>query len=192
MSLTTHVGGAESNSFCLVTQAEDWLADVYGADLTNWLAMPLSRRELFLMAAAEFMAYLPLRGDRSYRNQRLCFPRTCQQDPSVLPDEVWQAQAVIALDVVYRWAASEYSAPELGDVSGDITSFGLGGVLQVAIAGNGNSVTGGVLSRLSKPSSLMLFSLLKPYLTTVKARSVRREAERIVEASLLLTTTTTP
>lgn len=186
MSLITYTGGAESNSFVTVSWAEDYLTEIYGSLSTNWSSLATTAlKEHRLILAAEMMGWLPLRGRRAYRYQRLPFPRDCQRNPRVLPEEAKKAQALIAHDVVDLMMQNIAEA-EGSDSDPQVKSVSLG-VLSVAFGAEGS--TGTFMSRIIKSSQGQVYILLKPYLSTIRGYKLRTTGEITTDSTELLTTT---
>jgi len=103
MTLLTKIGGRESNSLVTLSEAETYLTALFTeTELTSWDALDDDQKEYRLKLAVNVMTYFPLTGDRVYCGQILCFPRTSQGDPRIIPDEAKETQCFIAVSVVHR------------------------------------------------------------------------------------------
>lgn len=101
MSLDVTIGTKTATSYVDIDDADDILA-LMPDDDTDWLALTDNEKELRLKWAANLMMYLPWRGTRQYR-QRLSWPRSNTiAEESTIPDEVKDAQAMIAFQVIHR------------------------------------------------------------------------------------------
>jgi hypothetical protein len=188
MALSTHIGGSDSDSFITVAEAETYLQGLPD-DMTGWEDLSTGAKELRLQLAAHLMGHLPFRGYTVFRNQRLCFPRTSQPYSRRfrIPDEVKRAQAFIAYSIVHRKLAER---PEMGSESnpewGRPSSISLGGLISVSFSGKGTG--GSMLDSITQGLPFPAYSLLKPYLSQFRGRSVPDEDEM---RTLSTTTTTT-
>ena len=190
MSLITTVGGASSNSFDTLANMESFLTGIFGTLLTSWTDLNTVQREFRAELAADWCGYLPLRGRRSYRNQLLPFPRTCQKDASIVEERVKEAQALMMYEVVHRaFTVEEDDMEEGAEQAGAVKSVSLG-VLSVSFSDSTSSGNAGMLLRIIRSGHPMIYSRLKPYISTVRGGKLRTAAERTIDERALLTTTT--
>lgn len=183
MSLCKKVGGRESNSYITVSEAAVFLA-AGPDDVADWTALPTEQKELRLRLAAQLIGNLPLRGHRIYDGQALDFPRSSQRDsPYAIPSAVKEAQAYIAFAVVHRAMVNRPDPSET--VGSDVKSVSLGGMLSVTFSDKtlGKST---LLDLLTKSVAFPIYTILKPFLSQVRGRSVPDG-----ETYTLSTTTTT-
>jgi len=171
--LITRIGADYANSFVTLDQANTILPTVCPDDLTEWNALTDTQKEFRLTIAAQVLGYLPLRGKKTYKNQALCFPRmywdreeevwTAEEEYELdfhrafrVPQEVKEAQCMVAFSVVHRGLANR---PEVDEEAGmTVTSVSLGGMLSVGF-GDGK-VSGTALDKLMlSPQSLIYFKM---------------------------------
>lgn len=192
--LTTAQGGASSDSYATVRQANDYLRRVYGADnLGTWAELSEFQVELRLRLAALMIGALPLRGRKSYRTQALDFPRYLANDSRYdwrrVPGAVVEAQILIAYILEHRAFVSQ-SSPDDGVSAGRVEEVSLSGLLQVKFADG--PVSGGTLlgSIIRSPES-PVYALLKPFMTQVRIFRSKASEERALDYYPAYTTTTT-
>lgn len=149
MPLITTVGGASSNSYIAVSEADTYL-DNLQYTLTEWDALEDEEKEFRLSTAALLINTLPLRGAKACRDQRLEFPRWWRTDDGyptyedsyieyseiaaagytspVVPQEIKDAQIQLSYHLVHYgiMAMDSMAYPER-----EIKSFGLGGSLTI-------------------------------------------------------------
>jgi hypothetical protein len=188
MALKIHGGGAESDSFVTVLQADDYLEQLPD-DTTAWEELSTEEKELRLQLAAHLMGHLPLRGRTVYRNQRLCFRRTVLQLSArgTVPADVKRAQSYVAYSVVHRALAEKPGIDaNLPTSYGRPTSVSLAGLVTVAF---GDRLQGGgnILDNLIKSLPFPVYQLLKPFLSQFRGGVVVAEDD----IRVLSTTTTT-
>ena len=190
MALRVHVGGAESDSFTTVEEA-DTIVELLVDDPAQWDSLSTEEKELRLRLGAQLMGHLPLRGRTVFRNQRLCFPRTCQPEGqrTKIPADVKQAHVFISYSVVQRALAGRPAIDE-----GQLDRFGkpsrisLGGLVSVSFSGPGVT-SGSLLDLLTRSMPFPVYQLLKPYLTQFRGSAIPSAGD--ADARTLLTTTTT-
>jgi len=201
MALRTAVGGRESNSFVTLEEADEIIVllpddpgtepaegegeepDVPG---TGWLGLTEAQKEFRLILAASAMDFLMWRGRRPFCGQALCFPRTCQDDIDIVPDEIKQLQVFLAYSVIDR-ALSARPDIEDGEVGTDrVTSVSLGGMLSVSFGGDATK-TGTLLDRLVKSPQFPGYLLVSKFMCQVRGRVAGEE----FECSTTTTTTST-
>lgn len=166
MALNVTIGGAYSNSFITLEEAESLMAILPdGVDV--WSTLVPEEKEYRLRLAAEIMGYLRLRGSRVYKNQRLSFPRTHQLNVEEIPQEVKEAQAFIAISVIHRGLAGRPKSSETREGTRDINQLTLGGALHVTF-GDKKAKPGDVLSRLVQSAQFPALLGLRRHTTQVR------------------------
>jgi hypothetical protein len=177
MSLDTTVGGAYANSFAELTEADDFITNsgCYTEGLDTWLNLEDLAREFRLRVAAQFIGVLPLRGYPIYEYQALCFPRSFQNDQTIVPENVKEAQSLIAYLVVDRNIAEQEAEATGGDIlleNALVKSVRIMGILEVGLQNTMDAATIKQQSLISKPLfykamkayGLPIWFLLKPYM----------------------------
>lgn len=82
MALDVTVGGASSDSYATVAEADAYLAARPGFDATAWTALDDADKELRLQLAAQVLdTKLKFRGVRACKTQALAWPRLFPGDP---------------------------------------------------------------------------------------------------------------
>jgi len=187
MALKCHRGGRESNSY--VTQAEaDVIVPKYYASDTEWAALSAAEKELRLTLAAELMNQIPFHGYRMYGGQKLAFPRTCTGGKGAIPDEVKDAQVLIALGVIHR-ALAQRTAAVSDDISEDtISAISLGGLLSVSF--RKGTETGNLLNILFARDNFPILLRLSRFVAQIRGRTVPN-TEDLQGASTTTTTEST-
>jgi hypothetical protein len=183
MSLVTYVGGAESDSFATVAEVEDYFAEIE-ADTSVWEGYSLGEKEFRLQLAAQMLGHLPLRGRVVFRNQSLCFPRTCQPYGSrfKIPMEAKRAQALVALQVIPPTVVSPGQEASYGLP----TSVSIGGLLSASFGST--SHTASILERFTSQVPFPVYMLLKKFIAQIRGGAVLNADE----APTLSTTTSHP
>lgn len=194
MALTTANGGAVSDSYATVSQADDYLTRLYGADnLGTWADLTTFQKEYRLRIAAQLLGLLPLRGRRSYANQALDFPRYVPEvsfnNPRKVPGPVVEAQILIAFGIVHRGLANE-SSPDDGVAAGRVKSVGLSGLLSVSFA-DGPTTGGTVLGAIIRNSEFPVYSLLRPWMIQLRMHNIKTADEEVADYLPVYTTSTT-
>lgn len=190
MALRVHVGGAESDSFNTVDEADAAL-ELLPDDTTEWAQLSTEEKELRLQLGAQLMGFLPLRGRTVFRGQRLCFPRTCQpyNRRFLIPDDVKRAHAFISYSIVHRALAERPAIAEgLPGKFGRPSQISLAGLVSVSFAEAGVK-SGSLLDLLTRSPSFPAYQLLKPYLAQFRGSAIPSDGD--VDARTLSTTTTT-
>lgn len=175
MALKTAVGGRESNSFCTVAEADAalvLLGQEEGATApADWSALSQGQKEFRLQLAAAAMSFFPWRGTRVYCGQALPFPRDCQDDVTVVPDEIKVAQAQIAYNVIHQALKSEPAMDgDENPLEGSdlrVTQVSLGGLLTVAFSGE-PAKAGTILDRLVKSLQFPIYLALQKFTSQVR------------------------
>ena len=103
MALDATIGGASSNSFCTVAEADDYLADRF--DVNGWDNYGTREKEEVLIAAADILDYLEWDGTPETTTQALQWPRIDTVDRfgnalTGVPDVVKNAQAALAFALI--------------------------------------------------------------------------------------------
>lgn len=186
MALITKIGGADSNSYIKVDEA-DALMKTLPDDTCDWEDLSEADKEFRLRMGAALIGKLPLRGHRAFRSQALEFPRSVQNDQRVIPDEVKEAQALMSYSVVHRSFASRGSVTEAA-TGQRVSQVSLGGLLSVSFSGTALE-TGSQLDRLVRSVQAPIYMLLKKFIGQVRGGTVLNEDE--LEDLLTTTTSTT-
>lgn len=186
MALIIRIGGAESNSYITVDEADVLMAGLPD-DTCEWESLTPAEKEFRLRMGATLIGKLPLRGHRAYRSQALEFPRSVQNNQRVIPDEVKEAQAMMAYSVVHRSFSSRGPVTEAA-TGQRVSQVSLGGLLSVSFQGNALE-TGSQLDRLVRSVQAPIYMLLKKFISQVRGGTVLNESE--LEDLLTTTTTTT-
>jgi hypothetical protein len=180
MTLVAYVGGAESDTFITIAEAEAYFEKI-NADTSDWLEYSDEEKEFRIQLAAQMLGHLPLRGRMVFHNQSLCFPRTCQlySGRFKIPPEVKNAQALIALlfipdEVVSLRNTGSYGSP---------SSVNVAGLLSVSF-GNKSGVTS-VLERFTSQVPLPVYMLMKKFMTQIRGGAIKN-----LDESFTLSTTT--
>ena len=177
--LTTTVGGAYSDSFITVAEADSLIsgAEVATDELATWASLSSDAKELRLRAAAQLIGLLPLRGHRVFEYQALPFPRSVQLDVHVIPDAVKTSQALIAYLVVNRNLADVTSnASESGLLSDALVrEVDVVGVMKVRLQHTLDASTIRAQSqfrpaflKLMKAYGAPIWMLMRPYIAQLK------------------------
>jgi len=191
MSLNTSIGGAESTSFSAIAWIEGYLEDVYGTLADSWTSLTEAQKEIRAEFGALIIGWLPLRGRRAYRNQRLPFPRDHQADPRTIPLEVYEAHALITYEVAHPALTKESTAPDSQISMPPIQSIDVGGVLQVMFSYSLQSLEkGGRLVRLISSDHPLIYSKMQRHLYVIRGRKIRNPSEVAYDEASLLTTST--
>ena len=175
MALRVAVGGRESNSFCTVEEADaaiTLLQSSEGADApADWIALSQGQKEFRLQLATAALSYFLWRGKRVYCGQALPFPRDCQEDVTVIPDEVKTAQAQIAYTVIHQALKSEPvmtgTENPLEGSNLRVTQVSLGGLLSVTFSGD-PAKAGTILTRLVQSLEFPIYLALAKFTTQVR------------------------
>jgi len=175
-------GGAESNSFVTLEEADDYILKLPD-DPDPWFALAPWQKEYRLQLAAQLLNMFPFIGERSYRNQNLAFPRTCTNHE--IPEEVKETQVFLAYSVVHRGLALRGVDVTQGEKD-RVTQISLAGLLMVSTAGLSQSVRSSFLDQMLNSAQFPVFIRLSRWMTKIRARVVRDP-----NSSPKLTTTTT-
>lgn len=167
MALITTCGSGNANSFITAADASTRLATV-PIDITAWTALSSTAKEQRLIYAAHVMDYLPWIGWRVYTDQALCWPRTCQDDPTDVPEGIKDAQAMIAYLIVHRGLVA-MTLPSAGPSGGDATSVSIGG-LNVGFGSGEPSLSGSSLNKFIKNNEFLIYARISRYLSVFRAR----------------------
>lgn len=186
MALITRIGGGDSNSYLTVAEADALMPELPD-DTCEWEALAEADKEFRLRMGAALIGKLPLRGHRSFRAQALEFPRSVQSNQRAIPDEVKEAQAMMAYSVVHRAFANRGSVTEAA-TGQRVSQVSLGGLLSVSFQGTALE-TGSQLDRLVRSVQAPIYMLLKKFISQVRGGTVLNEDE--LEDLLTTTTTTT-
>jgi hypothetical protein len=185
MTLITKVGGAESNSFVTLLEADD-LIEYLPDDRADWYELTDAQKEYRLILGAAMMSNLPLKGRKAYRNQMLAFPRTGQGNMKIIPDEVKETQVFIAYSVIHRGLVNR---PDLDETEGDrVTQVSLGGLLTVSFASS-ISAKSSSLDQVIMSAQFPAYVRMSKWLLQIRMRMMADEDD--ITLSTTTTTTTT-
>jgi len=188
MTLITTVGSREATSFCDVDYADDLLATMPDDD-ADWLALETAEKELRLKWAAALMTYLPWRGTRQYRNQRLCWPRRGTiAEVDTVPDDIKDAQAMLAYMVVHR-ALSNRPDPESETDDPDLKSISISGLVSLTYADK-RMPKGIPFLQIIRSVHFPIVLTLEPYLTRFRGGIVGMNPDNWTTTTTTSTTTT--
>ncbi len=188
MALKCHRGGRESNSYVTQAEADVIVPKYYPSDL-EWAALSAVEKELRLVLAADLMNQIPFLGYRMYGGQRLAFPRTCNGGSGAIPDEVKEAQVLIAIGVIHRALAQRTSAVS-DDVSEDtISAISLGGLLSVSF--RQGSQSGSLLNLIFTRENFPIMARLGRFVAQIRGRSVPNINEMWGKSTTTTTESTT-
>ena len=184
MSLIVRVGGAESNSFVTVAEADE-IIPLLPDDSAAWEDLEEPQKEDRLRLACKLMSTLNLRGRRVYCSQALAFPRTPQNNYRIIPQEVKETQVFLSYSVVHRGLAGRGTNVSDIDPGARVSQINLGGLLSVSFAGSASS-KGNQLDKIIRSGQFPTYLTMTSWFAQVRGGSVPNESE--VEC---LTTTTT-
>lgn len=187
--LDTEVAGEYANSYVDIDEAIDILDNIGLPDLP-WADADEGMQGYSLMLSAALIGMLPLRGSRVNPvatdlvvEQSLDFPRDCQSDTDIIPDNVKEAQTILAATVIYQnltnllaqFSESGGEGYLLENLiqSGAIESITVGGVFSVKLASASTTTIGitrplGALSSIPTIFGFPVYMRLKPYLTQIR------------------------
>lgn len=190
MSLITKIGGRESNSFVTLDEADDLITSEGFPDSSDeWEDLEDGQKEYRLKMAAQMMSFLPLKGDRVFCGQSLCFPRTVQNDVHSIPDEVKETQCFIAYSVIHRGLVNRPESASEGESGSRVSSVSLGGLLSVSFAGS-PVTTGSALDRMIRSSQFPAYMTMSKFLTSFRGGTVKN-ADELTPCMTTTTTTST-
>lgn len=207
MPLITRIGARYANSFVTLHQADLIMPTVTSDSMDAWTALSDADKEYRLAYAATLIGYLPLRGKKTYKNQALAFPRVLwDRDNGVwtdaleyevdfhsafrIPEEVKEAQCMVAYSVVHRALANRPSITEVAGMA--VSSVGLGGMLNVTFGDM--SLSGTPLDKILSSAQSLIYVKLKRWLSQFRgwaAPKVSDEDYYSPITNLTSTTTTT-
>jgi hypothetical protein len=187
MSLITKIGGKESNSFVTLAEADEIIGgDGFPDNPAEWEALEDLAKEYRLRLGAHALSLLPLKGQRVFCDQALCFPRSVQANYHMIPDVVKETQCFIAYAVVHRGLASRPDDPSEAELGARVKSVSLGGLLSVSFDGT-RLDTGSALDKVIRTSQFPAYLDMMPFLTQFRGGAVPNTDE----LSACVTTTTT-
>jgi len=218
MTLIPIVGGAESNSFVTLVEAEARINSMsYSA--TEWNSKTDYEKEDCLILAAFAISRLPLRGRKVNRRtvvwdnmdgtsvgerkpgQALGFPRTVQYRRDVIPEEVKKCQIDIAATIIaplYPPVGDSVASGGGGGGSGgadlaDISKFRIGPMSVTLNAKKSSDSLDFKLSSNQLLSSSVVALRMQGYLAQIVGRRVDQYADyyRMAEVDRLTDTSTT-
>ncbi len=182
--LTVKIGGAESNSFVTVAEA-DAVIPLLPDDPTQWEDLEEADKEYRLRLACNLMSTLNLKGRRVYCSQALAFPRTPQNNYRIIPSEVKETQVFLAYSVIHRGLAGRSAAVTDEDPGARVSHINLGGMLSVSFAGSG-STKGMQLDKVIRSGQFPTYLTMTNWFAQVRGGSV----PNLNEVECLTTTTT--
>jgi len=189
MSLVTTIGSKLTTSFVTITEADDIL-DLMPDDDADWTALSDNEKELRLKWAATLMSYLPWRGTRQYRNQRLCWPRTGTiADADTIPDEIKDAQAMLAYQVIHRALSNRPDIDSETD-DPDLKSISISGLVSLTYA-DGRMPKGIPFLQIIRTIHFPIVLTLEPYLTRFRGGKVGMNPDTWTTTTTTSTTSTT-
>jgi hypothetical protein len=161
--LVTTVGGSTSDSFIGLEDANTFLEDLTGDDVSAvWTGLTDAQQEERLKRAASLMGFLPLRGLRAYTDQILCFPRTVQVDVTEIPAVVGEAQVILAYQL-----PTQVPVPEsIEAISGSVKGFSLG-ILSATLGRDETTYHNRISQVILNPQG-PIFTRLSPYLSAIR------------------------
>jgi hypothetical protein len=193
MTLIATAGSYQADSFVESVEDAEERLDNYGIDTGHWATLGAPAKEFRLKIAAHLMGSgtFPLAGDQVYDRQALCFPRTCQNDVTLIPETVMDCQAILAVMVVdLNMVEAEPTTSSTNEVLLDnalIKSVEIMGVLKVGLQNTLNSTTtnrlpapinrGSMLAIAAQNFGTIAFMLLKPYLVQIRGESALAPAD---------------
>jgi hypothetical protein len=183
MSLITTVGGADTESYTTVQEANEYLSAFYGETPAVWDNLDEGPKEQRLKISALLMNTYNYRGAKASFNQRLAFPRwgyetdeyewmlddpeyflnysDIEENPPGLPAEIKYAQVEIAYQVVNHLMTLE----PLSFSEKEIKMFELGGSLSIEFFPQASYSTSISKARLS--STDIIYAYLNKWYRTV-------------------------
>lgn len=134
-----------------------------------------AQKEYLLQLSAQLIGFLPLRGHRVYLNQALDFPRSSQKDVTVIPDEVKEAQAILASLVVLPNLLSQQDKASsvilpISLQTSSVTEVNVAGIMDVKTGASSSSSAKNYtlpsqLSKMSNTFCLPVYLRMKRYLS---------------------------
>lgn len=191
MGLITIVGGRESNSYCTLKEGAVFIA-LLGVDLTAWENLEQAQQEFCFVLAAQAMHYFPWTGRRAYCGQALDFPRTSQDNVTVYPEEIKQAQAQIAFNVIFRALQALANQPSEGattDLS-KVRQVSLGGLLSVSFD-NMAAKGGTIMDMLTRSLQFPIYMAVTRWVSQFRGGVVGDAEEETCSTTTTSTSTTT-
>ena len=185
MALLTPVGGRESNSFCTLAEAEASLLLYVSEDGTtlpaDWDALKEPQKEYRLLLAVAALAYFPWRGKRVYCGQALPFPRDFQEDHTIVPQDIKDAQALIVYHAIHQAMKGrpdeEGTENPLEGADLRVTQVSLGGMLAVALSGD-PAKAGTIIEWLVKTALFPIYLQLAKYTSQVRGGVIEDRPRR--------------
>lgn len=108
MTLVTTIADPQANSYATLLEAETYLENRVGFDLTSWNSLTDDQKEWNLALATPILDSLRFRGVAATRSQNLMFPR-------ILPRTDWWDTTKAAYENQYAtWEEMEVAAAEYG------------------------------------------------------------------------------
>jgi hypothetical protein len=136
-----------------------------------------SRKEYILEIAAQLIGLMPISGSRVYEKQGLDFPRDSQLDVTIIPDEVKEAQALLAclvvqpnLDLQPGFSNNLYIPSGAQNLA--VTDVKVAGIMDVkatnSTAIDTTTITRSLLESLAGVFLLPVYTRMKPFLTQIR------------------------
>jgi len=186
--LITKIGGAESNSFVTVSEADSIVASLPD-DSSGWEDLSTSGKEYRLVLAARLMSYLPWSGRKAFCNQALCFPRNIQSNVKEIPQEVKEAQVFIAYSLIHRALAARPTSVTEEETGMNVKSVSLGGLLSVSFSGD-PILNGTTLEKLVRSTQFPAYLGVSRYTTQVRGGTVIPAEDETCSTTTTTTSTT--
>lgn len=177
---TLHINAIDDSAYSVIGVS----AGTYTSSITEY-------KEWLLQLAAQLIGLLPIRGYRVYTNQSLDFPRSSQRDLTIVPDEVKEAQAILASLVVLPNLVSQPDKASatvlpLSLQAAAVTEVSVAGIMNVKTGASSTSSSGGyalttMLEIMSNTFCLPVYLRMKKYLTQFKGGSLKPLTEEEYE-----------
>lgn len=186
MALIVTIGGADSDSYTTLVEADALIEVSYPEQYEEWTDLEEEAKESLLRSACEVISYLSLRGKKVYCNQALAFPRMLLRDAvdvvyDSIPNGIKIAQVEIAFNVLYRATLSASDISE-GKVAGSrVTQVSLGGgLLTVAFAGD-SETSGTILDRITRSINHRTYLFLRRHLSQFRGGCIEDSATEVFD-----------
>lgn len=168
MPLNCEISSATADSMITLDEMLSFIELFYTQEeVAEWNNLPLDLQEEMLRYGAMMFDYVPLRGDVAVAGQSMPFPRTCQADTTIIPQEIKQAQADMVMNVVVRTYISRSSATAGATSDAQVKSIDFGGLLQIDFSGQADT-TGSVLEQFSRGVNAFTWLKMNKYIARVR------------------------
>jgi hypothetical protein len=175
LAIITTPGGSSSNSFITVSEADAYLAATTLFDTSPWQSLTEAQKEERLILAALLMkTRFNWIGWPLYKKQALPFPRRMPGDEDfdesaiAIPEDIKNAQAYIALDIVHRGSVGLTPASH-GTPKPDLKRLSLFGSLDVTLSDTAQGTSDpSSLGRAIASPHWVIEQMLSRYLTTIR------------------------